>query len=150
VNKYRTTVEDKTELIGSGRILFVDDEVAIGKMATRMLETLGYEVVCLSAPREALRLYGEDPAGFDMVITDQTMPDMTGIELAEHLVALDSNVRIVLASGYKIGVPDETEMADYHIIAYLQKPFSMEEIGLILKDATQKRGAPWRDAPVNQ
>ncbi len=123
----------KARFTGSGRILFVDDEVAVGKMATRMLESLGYEIVCLSQPREALKLYKEDPAGFDLVITDQTMPEITGIELAKHLVTLDSDVRIVLASGYKIGAPDEAEMADCHIVAYLQKPFSMEEIGMVLK-----------------
>jgi PAS domain S-box-containing protein len=124
---------------GSGRVLFVDDEPAVGTMAKRMLESLGYDVVCASSPAEALQVFGETAGGFDVVVTDQTMPGMTGYELAKRLSELDPGIRIVLTSGYRVGAPAEADMADYQIAFYLQKPFSMDEIGRALKVATSDK-----------
>ena len=87
----------------------------------------------------ALQIFGDDAIGFDAVITDQTMPDMTGMDLAKRLVELDSNVRIILASGYKVGEPSDSETKDCRIVSYLQKPFKMEEISLVLKEAILER-----------
>jgi YesN/AraC family two-component response regulator len=67
------------------------------------------------------------------------MPGMTGFELAKRLVEIDSGIRIVLTSGYSVGAPAEADLADYRIVSYLQKPFSMDEISRVLKTAIPDR-----------
>ncbi len=85
---------------GSERILFVDNEEAITEAAKWMLHTLGYEVFIKSNGLEALELFREDPVGFDLVITDQAMPKMTGAEMARELIKVRPDIPIVLCTGF--------------------------------------------------
>ena len=71
---------------GTERILFVDDEEMLVKMARDMLESLGYHVTVAKHPTDAWSLFLEDPSQFDLVITDQTMPDATGVTLAQKML----------------------------------------------------------------
>ena len=71
---------------GTERILFVDDELSIAKMGCQILERLGYKVTVRTSSVEALELFRSKPNGFDLVITDMTMPSMTGDKLAIELI----------------------------------------------------------------
>ena len=85
--------------MGDGRVLLIDDEESILDMAEQMLEGLGYEVVVHQSTGEALEQFKEDPNRFDLVITDQIMPKMTGLELASELKTIRSDVPIIICSG---------------------------------------------------
>ena len=85
---------------GAEHILFVDDERALGRASQLILEQLGYRVTVHLDPFAALREFELNPHAFDLVVTDLTMPGMTGIELARRLLDVRGDVPIVLASGY--------------------------------------------------
>jgi len=82
------------------RVLFVDDEVGIIKMAEHMLRSLGYEPIVTNRSKEALRLFEHQPTCFDIVITDQVMPEMTGSEMAERMLARRPDLPVVLCTGF--------------------------------------------------
>ncbi len=103
----KATLQPETDAIsddelptGSERILFVDDEEALVEMGEDVLAELGYEVTSRMDSREALALLEEDPSRFDLVVTDQTMPDMTGMEFARRILALRPNMPIIMCTGY--------------------------------------------------
>ena len=79
--------EEASSCSGKEHILFVDDEPAIVEMTKTMLERIGYRVTAFTDCYEALKAFTGNPAGFDIVITDQTMPDMTGLALAKEVLA---------------------------------------------------------------
>ena len=91
---------DKPVPKGSERILLVDDEPNIASMAQQMLERLGYEVVSLTNSREALELFRSRANEFDLIITDMTMPDLTGLELAQEIRNIPSNIPLILCTGF--------------------------------------------------
>src|SRR5208283_2086732 len=72
---------------GTERVLFVDDEELLAEMGLDMLEDLGYQVTVTTSSAEALALFRTDPGRFDLVITDVTMPEITGVELAREMLA---------------------------------------------------------------
>lgn len=82
------------------RILFVDDEEALVQMNSEILGKWGYDVAGYRESVEALEAFKADPGGFDLVMTDLTMPKMTGLELARHIMAIRPNVPIVLMTGF--------------------------------------------------
>ena len=85
---------------GQEKILFVDDEEALIEMGEDLLAELGYEVVCRTGSREALALFRLDPSRFDVVITDQTMPDMTGLELARAIMNIRPETPVIMTTGF--------------------------------------------------
>ncbi len=92
-------LEPKTPT-GRERILFVDDEPALVEMGREVLESLGYQVTATTDPLDALRMFREQPDAFDLVITDQTMPQTTGIHLAKELITLRGDLPVILSSGH--------------------------------------------------
>ena len=85
---------------GTEHILFVDDEEALVEMGEDILAELGYEVTSRTSAREALALFRLDPSRFDLVITDQTMPEMTGVELAKEILAIRADMPIIMCTGF--------------------------------------------------
>jgi signal transduction histidine kinase/ActR/RegA family two-component response regulator len=85
---------------GNESILLIDDEKLLLDVGMRLLNSLGYTVTALHNPVEALELFRQDPAAFDSVITDQTMPDMTGFELARRMLQIRPGIPIILCTGY--------------------------------------------------
>jgi PAS domain S-box-containing protein len=106
---------------GNERILFVDDELPIAKMGSQLLERLGYRVTVRTSSVEALELFRSKPDDFDLVITDMTMPNMTGKELAMELIAFRSDIPVILCTGYSKNISDETA-AEIGIKAFAYKP----------------------------
>lgn len=85
---------------GTERILFVDDEVSLGSAAEKLLKGLGYDVHVACDPLKALDLFRENPGGWDLIISDMTMPGMTGDRLAEEIFAIRPGIPFALCSGY--------------------------------------------------
>ena len=86
--------------VGNENIMFVDDEASIAKMGSRALEQLGYAVTARTSSVEALELFKSKPQAFDLVVTDMTMPNMTGDQLAGELMKIRSDIPVVLCTGY--------------------------------------------------
>ncbi|WP_051305385.1 PAS domain-containing hybrid sensor histidine kinase/response regulator [Desulfogranum mediterraneum] len=112
---------------GSERILFVDDEPAIVKLNRQLLEQLGYDVVVRTSSIEALELFKAQPDRFDLVITDMTMPQMTGEHLARELIRIRPDLPIILCTGFSANMDNDRALA-LGIRAYILKPILKRHI----------------------
>jgi len=109
------------------RILFVEDEPAVRKLGTRLLERQGYEVETQANGGDALACFREDPARFDLVITDMTMPCMTGDRLAREILAIRPGMPVILCTGYSRQISEE-EAREIGIHAFVMKPITSREL----------------------
>ena len=126
-------MQKSVDLIGGmERILFVDDEQSLAKMVPIFLRNLGYEVVSTTSSIEALNIFAQDPQRFDMVITDMTMPDMTGLELSERMLAVRKKFPIILCTGYHESIT-WNEVARRGIKELVMKPVSLTDLGLLIR-----------------
>ena len=123
---------------GQERILFIDDEPALVSMGKECLEGLGYEVVTETSSRAALALFVRQPNRFDLVITDMTMPGMTGKELANELRRIRPDIPIILCTGFSHHLNEEQTKA-IGICALLRKPFVLQELAETIRAALQQR-----------
>jgi len=112
---------------GTERILFVDDEEPIVFMVHEILERLGYQVAPRTSSVEALEAFRGKPDEFDLVITDMTMPNMTGIELASRLKEIRPNIPIIICTGFSEMI-DGDKAKSLGIHGYVMKPVTKEEI----------------------
>jgi len=112
---------------GKRRILFVDDEEALVEVGKQMLERLGYEVVAEKDSVRALKQFQRDPGKFDLVITDQTMPNMTGIELAKRMMSIKKDIPIILCTGFSEVISSESAKA-MGIREFVMKPIIKNEM----------------------
>jgi PAS domain S-box-containing protein len=117
---------------GNERILFVDDEEDLVDMVQQMLERLGYSVIAKTSSIEALKIFQAQPDQFDLVITDQTMPHMTGADLAKELMRIRSDIPIVLCTGFSEVINAE-EAKTLGIREFVMKPFATREIAEITR-----------------
>ena len=117
---------------GKERILFVDDEEFVAGLGKDMLERLGYTVTAHSRSIEALEAFMNDPAQFDLVITDQTMPGLTGIELAKRMLSIRPELSIVLCTGFSQQI-DEDFTKSIGIRGFASKPFSQSSLGQLVR-----------------
>lgn len=108
VKDSKTIEKEKTIFTGSERILVVDDEPPIMRMLKRILERFGYEVDGTTNGMEALELFKAKPDQFDLIITDMTMPHMTGYQLSRQLLEIRPDIPIVLCTGFHEKVSEET------------------------------------------
>ena len=119
--KKLTSDKEQDLPLGNERILFVDDEVPIAKMGSKMLEQLGYSVTTRTSSVEALELFKSKPQAFDLVVTDMTMPNMTGDKLVTEMMKIRSDIPVVLCTGYSKKISQESA-ADIGIKALVYKP----------------------------
>jgi PAS domain S-box-containing protein len=117
---------------GTERILFVDDEVGVAEMAQASLKLFDYRVEAMSDPEDALAVFKLNPGYFDVVITDMTMPKMTGSKLAENLIRIRPDIPIILCTGHS-SLIDEEKARQLGIAAYMMKPLSMAEIAKTIR-----------------
>ena len=89
------------------KVLFVDDEPALQTLGEDLLTEEGYQVVCASNARQALELFAQHEHAFDLVVTDESMPGMTGTELAQRLFQVSPQLPVILCSGYLLTMADE-------------------------------------------
>ncbi len=124
--------EPETTTLGTGNILFVDDEEMLAEMGKEMLERLGYHVTMCQSSLEALTTFQNNPQDFDVVITDQTMPDMTGFDLARRILQIRPDIPIILCTGYS-NIVDEKSAKVLGIKEFAIKPLTKTTIAGLLK-----------------
>lgn len=112
---------------GNERILFVDDEPVLATMGRQLLESLGYRVSAKTDSIEALEVFRENSDKFDLVITDMTMPHMTGEKLATELMHIRPNIPIILCTGFSRTI-DDIKATALGIRAFISKPVLKREI----------------------
>lgn len=113
--------------MGSERILFVDDETTIADMSRQRLRMLGYNVTAVNNSRKALRLLAQTPDQFDLLITDMTMPNMSGDRLAVEAKKIKPQIPIILCTGFSKKMSKEKARA-IGIDAFLMKPVALEDM----------------------
>ena len=109
------------------RVLYVDDEVAIAQVAEESLRLMGFEAISKSNSEEALKMFESNPNDFDAIITNQTMPGITGLELAKRALQIRPSMPIFLCSGYNEKVTAKTAK-NLGITDYLTKPLNFKEL----------------------
>jgi len=127
-----------TNLRGRERILVVDDEPDLTDMLTIGLERLGYEVVALNDPGELLAVFAEDPDAWDIVVSDQVMPNMKGLSLFQRLKAIRATILLVLCTGFSDAASEETARAA-GADAFFLKPVSPEQIAAAIRRLIDNR-----------
>jgi PAS domain S-box-containing protein len=123
---------------GTESVLFVDDEPVLVDLGQQMLRRLGYKVTRCENSQEALDLFKKDPYRFDLVITDTTMPNMTGDILASQLLALRPDLPVFLCTGYSEQITPEKAVR-IGIAAFLMKPLSVSDLALTLRSTLDRR-----------
>ncbi|AEB08403.1 response regulator [Desulfobacca acetoxidans] len=113
---------------GQERILVVDDEPPIADLVQQLLQRLGYQVTAVTNSQEALKIFQANPDAFDLVITDLTMPHLTGLELSRKILQRRADLPIILCSGYS-DITVAAEMRKIGIKEYLMKPISARTYG---------------------
>ena len=127
--------------VGHERILLVDDEGPIAKLEKRILERLGYTVTMRVSSWEALEAFKAKPESFDLVISDMTMPQMTGDQLAKELISIRADIPIIICTGFSERLNQETA-GSIGVKGFLMKPIIKSELAKmvrkVLDDAKSK------------
>ena len=134
--------DDAPATEGYERIMLVDDEESLLKGLGDLLAILGYRVSSFDDSLRALEAFEQSPDSFDVLITDQTMPGLTGTELTERIHALRRGMPVILCTGYSQAVSPE-KAAELGIDYFLQKPFSHAELACAIRqvvDGPQRSG----------
>jgi PAS domain S-box-containing protein len=124
-------VVDTTRAPRARRVLVVDDEPAVARALTRLLTSIGHEVTTETDPEEALQSVVRNPMAFDVILTDQTMPGMTGDALARAVLSIRPDLPVVLCSGYSEHYQLDDSQRD-GIRAFLTKPLDREQVRSVL------------------
>ncbi len=117
---------------GTERILLVDDEEAIVRMEAQMLERLGYVVTRTTGCIEALQIFTANPEGFELVITDMAMPDMTGEQLARQLMKIRPDIPVILCTGFSETMT-VAKAAETGFKGFLNKPVARSDLAVIVR-----------------
>ena len=112
---------------GTERVLLVDDEREIAIMTKEMLERLGYRVTARVSSPEALELFRDHPGDYDVVVTDQTMPELTGDRLAAKIRALRPEIPIVMITGFSKRITEDNYRR-YGIREFVMKPLLARDL----------------------
>ncbi|MGV1100863.1 ATP-binding protein [Thiovibrio sp. JS02] len=127
-------------LAGSGEmILFVDDEPQICAMMRSMLSRHGYRIATYHDPQEALRAFAEQPGKYALVITDMTMPQLTGADLAKKILEINPELPVILSSGYSDSIDREKALA-MGFFDYLYKPCQTHTLLAAVRKALARQG----------
>lgn len=126
--------EDETDLSGNGNIMFVDEEKALSDIAREMLQNFGYKAYCFVNPVVALNMFRIGSYDFDLVITDLTMNELSGLTLAQEIKKIRPEIPVLLMTGYDAN--NEITAKEMETInAVIQKPFTDKKLGSAIKRA---------------
>ncbi len=123
---------------GDETIILVDDEESVVEVEMAMLTRLGYNVQTFTAPLEALERFRADPDKYDLVITDMTMPKISGDALAREILALRADMPVILCTGFS-DLIDEESAKSMGIRAYVTKPVIMRSFGQTVRDVLDQK-----------
>jgi PAS domain S-box-containing protein len=126
---------------GKESILFVDDEDMLAEWGQAILERLEYAVTAVTDSTAALNTFSSDPTRFDLVITDQTMPGMTGVQLSEELLKIRPDIPIILCTGHSETVSPETAK-EVGIRQFLMKPLIKQELAQAVRKVLDEKNLP--------
>jgi CheY-like chemotaxis protein len=118
-------------------ILLVDDEEMMINATRQILERLGFDIIAKTSSIDALETFQEEPDKFDLVITDQVMPNMTGTQLAGKLISIRPDISIILCSGFPENVSPE-ELKSIGIKEFILKPVSRQQLATIIRKVLDK------------
>ena len=117
---------------GEERILLVDDEKYIVQLELKMLTGLGYSVTSFTSSPEALKAFKDDPDAYDLVITDMTMPHMTGDMLAKALVSIRPGIPVIICTGFSERM-DKNKAEATGIKGFLMKPCGRADLAKMIR-----------------
>lgn len=129
------------------RVLYVDDDEMLVVLVTRVLTNLGYRVAGYHDPAAVLRDFRADPGAFDVIVTDLSMPGMSGIRLARELLAVRADVPILMTTGY-VRPGDEAAVREAGVRALILKPNTVDELGAALDETLRAQRASRLDPTV--
>jgi CheY-like chemotaxis protein len=118
---------------GNEHLLVVDDDKDYGMMVKRMLGELGYKVELYTNPKKALEYFRTAGRDIDLVLVDQIMPRMTGVELAKEMIKIKSNQRVLMVTGYKESVA-KSNIKSMGIREIIYKPLTTDELALNIRN----------------
>jgi CheY-like chemotaxis protein len=124
--------------LGNERILFVDDEPFQVDLAENMLQRLGYQVTAVNRSDRALALFKAAPERYDLVVTDMTMPDMTGDRLARQMLAIRPDLPVILCTGYSHRLSDKSA-EELGLAGIALKPLIMKDLAVMIRRAIDKK-----------
>ncbi|SLM32925.1 putative Histidine kinase [Desulfamplus magnetovallimortis] len=127
-------------LHGNEQILIVDDEPMLVEMFCEALEHFGYRVTSCTNPLRALSRFKESPWKFDLVMTDMSMPDISGDRLMEELLLIRPDIPIIVCSGFNAALERE-ELINKGAKEVLDKPFDIETLGLTIRQVLENNGS---------
>ena len=133
VEKLPNTRDSVQDYAGTENILFVDDEKSIRNLGHDCLERFGYSVTAVSDGQKAMEVFAANPDRFNLVVTDQTMPNMTGEKLASALLKLRPDIPIIICTGHSPIITPESSKAS-GISAFLQKPLAPTQLIRVVRE----------------
>ncbi|MEW6291247.1 MAG: response regulator [Thermodesulfobacteriota bacterium] len=128
---------------GNERILVVDDEEFIVRIEQFILENLGYRITATTSSKEALRIFSQQPTDFDLVITDMTMPHLTGADLARKFLAIRPDIPLILCTGFNAQINKETAK-EIGIREFALKPVSKRDLAYMVRRALDDAQQGWQ------
>ncbi len=132
-------IENEEELpVGNERILFVDDESSMVYVGRYRLERLGYKIEAKTSPVEALEAFNANPDRFDLVITDMSMPQMTGDQLVKEILKTRPDMPTILCTGFSEKF-DENKAKEIGIRQYVEKPINRRDLAFIVRKVLDER-----------
>jgi len=132
------TIKKDTVPWGKERILFVDDEKEIALMTQQMLESLGYKITIQTNSVEALKMFQSNPENFDVIISDQTMPNMTGVHLAKEIMNIRPEIPVIIATGFSEVITEEN-YKNFGISEYVMKPLVAGDLSRAIRRTIDKK-----------
>ena len=139
--KRRVAVEVETDDMlpaGYEKILFVDDEASLVKMGCRRLERLGYTVEGMTSPFDALERFRSKPDQFDLIISDMTMPEITGDRLIKEILDIRSDIPVILCTGFSEKINGE-KATDIGAAEYIEKPVDQRKLAFKVRNVLDKK-----------
>ena len=130
--KVKPDVESESGGKGNESILIADDEPMVLNVCTSILRRMGYRVTSCLGSRTALEIFQNQPEDFDLVITDNIMPEMSGMELTRNILKIRQDIPIIMAAGTLPA--KESELKKRGIRAFIQKPFDRKKIELLVRE----------------
>ncbi len=124
-------------LQGMESILLVDDEVDITTMEEELLQRLGYSIVSTTSSLEAVEIFRKRPFDFDLIMTDQTMPGMTGMDLAKEIKLIRHDIPIILCSGFS-GMSAQENIRGSGISRFIMKPVHFPQLARVIREVLDK------------
>jgi len=130
--------KNNTELVkGSEQIMLVDDEPNLLDTSQAILKKLGYKAIVFNDAQSALQAFTQDPYLFDLVVTDMTMPQMTGDKLAIKMLEIRKDIPIILYTGYHESIT-ENMIREIGISKYVQKPITGQKLSVLIREVLYK------------